>query len=173
MKFIFFIYYMLQHFSPFENHESIIKEGWLKSGYKEGLYGKKSKWIYVRINTEINQMDSMYDFLIDESVLLHTKFILHTGWYSEDYKCNEIIDGTQLTKYKLKKILEKFKEICKLNYELKKIIHGKNMFVHHSNEILIKEDIDLHKYLVAYNGNEKLIEYIKINYPKVKNMYKK
>jgi hypothetical protein len=131
------------------------------------LYGKESKWIYVRINTEINKSDLSYHFLIDESILLHTKFILHTGWYSEDYECNEIIDGTKLTKYKLKMILDNFKEMCRLNYDMKKII-GKKLQGHHSNEILIKEDIDLHKYLVAYNGDDKdLLTYIKLNYPKV------
>ena len=164
---------MLQHFSPEENHESILKDGWIKPGYKTGkgsLYGKESKWIYVRINTEINASDSSFHFLIDENILLHTKFILHTGLYSEDYECNEIIDGTKLTKYKLKKMLNKFKEICKLNYEMQKLI-GKHMQVHHSNEILIKEDIDLHKYLVEYHGmNKELIEYVKIHYPKVLNL---
>ncbi len=131
------------------------------------MYGKESKWIYVRINTEINKSDLSYHFLIDESILLHTKFILHTGWYSEDYECNEIIDGTKLTKYKLKMILDNFKEMCRLNYDMKKII-GKKLQGHHSNEILIKEDIDLHKYLVAYNGDDKdLLTYIKLNYPKV------
>jgi hypothetical protein len=38
----------------------------------------------------------------------------------------------------------------------------------HSNEILIKDDIDLHKYLLEYHGDDKkTIEYLNEHYPNV------
>jgi hypothetical protein len=156
---------MLHHFSPIENHYDIVESGYIKAGYKTGksaLYGEgNSKWIYTSLGNTF-----LSNFIIHPNVLLTTKFILHTGWYSEDYKCNQIIDGTKLTKYRLTKLLEKFSEIIKLNHEMNKLI-GMNTPL--KNEILIKEDIDLHQYLIEYHGEDKKTkDYINNFYPKVK-----
>jgi hypothetical protein len=163
---------MLQHFSPIDNHYLIVKDGFLKSSSKTNniaLFGKPSKWIYTRLDTDINKYDHHYHFLLDENLLLHTKFILNTSWLSEDNKPNYIIDGTTLTKQKLHKILDKFKQIAKLTFEFNHLLKKTDLKMsQHSNEILIQDDIDLHKYLIKYNGGDQdTIEYLNTHYKNV------
>jgi hypothetical protein len=70
---LFFKVYMLQHFSPPENHYRIVKDGFLRPSIKTNntaLYGRPSKWIYTRLDTDINKQDHYYHFLLDEKLLL-------------------------------------------------------------------------------------------------------
>jgi len=167
----------LQH-TTWENREmQILVDGFLRPSYRTGIYGIYgeeygfSKWIYTRINTDIDKKDSFgFNLLIDPEVLLSTKFILHIGWKPEEsIKKEDIIDGTKLTKSKLKKILENFKKQCILAYEMRELLGEKNMNSASSNEILIKDDVDLHKYLSDYRTSDNgIIQYMKKHYPKVK-----
>ena len=168
----------LHHISYGGDILQILKDGYLRPSSKTGvtgLYSNPSKWIYTRISTDIDKQDEDYTFLIDSDVLLHSKFILHTGWKTEDnIRPRDIIDGTTLTKAKLNKILNLFKEQCILLYNSKKIemnirklttgtspIHISS---HLSNEILIENDIDLHTYLVKCRGDKTVKKYLKENY---------
>ncbi len=162
---------MIQHFSKKKYHYDIVKNGYLQSSIKtknNSNHFEPAEWIYTRINTDIDDYDKNWHvFLIDPTVLLHTDFILHTDWTSELYKCNQIIHGKNLNKKKLLNLLENFKEVAKYNYNINKIIYKSWMSIH-SNEILIKEDIDLHKYLLEYHGDDKeTIGYLKEHYPHV------
>lgn len=162
---------MLQHFSKKKYHYEIVKNGYLQSSKKtnnNANHYEPADWIYTRINTDIDKDDKNWHvFLIDLTVLLHTDFILHTEWTSELYKCNEIIHGKKLNKKKLINLFENFKEVAIHTYNMNKIIHKSYSSIY-SNEILIKEDIDLHKYLLEYHGDDKeTIEYLKENYPHV------
>ena len=137
-----------------------------KSGSKVkrvGLYGSnKSKWIYLRINTGIDDLDKSAHFYLDNSLLLNTKFVLNVGWCSEDnIDIKDIIDGTKLTKKELKKNA--------INYAKENKFFSSIM----SNEILVKNNIDLHKYLVSFNKyvakkDENILNYLKDYYPNVK-----
>jgi hypothetical protein len=178
----------LQHISYGYNDEQILKDGFLRPANKtkiSNLYASQDKngnqvfsnWIYTRLNTNLDKRDGYADFYISPDILLKTKFVLHSNWKTEDniVKSN-IIDGTLLTKKNLYELLNNFKEISRLNFlnriilakkEDKKIIKSSSDT---SNEILIKDDIDLHKYLVMYSDRDDKVvnEIIKNKYPNVK-----
>jgi hypothetical protein len=122
----------------------------------------KSKWIYLRINTGIDDLDKSAHFYLDNSLLLNTKFVLNVEWCSEDnIDIKDIIDGTKLTKKELKKNA--------INYAKENKFFSSIM----SNEILVKNNIDLHKYLVSFNKyvakkDENILNYLKDYYPNVK-----
>ncbi len=180
----------LQHVSYGYNDLKILKDGFLRPANKtkvSGLYGAEdkdgnqvfSKWIYTRINTDIDKRDSYASFYINSEVLLKTKFVLNVGWQTEDVLRKDdirIIDGTLLTKKQLYELLINFKETCRLSFLNRKIISKSKktksipLSSDESNEILIQDDIDLHKYLVMYkNKKDKEIDYIlKKDYPNVK-----
>jgi hypothetical protein len=170
---------MLQHFTLNKYHYDIIKDGFLRPSKKtknNANHFELANWIYTRINTNINKIDKDWHvFLIDSKVLLHTDFILHTSWTSELDKCNQIIHGKKLNEKKLLTILENFREVAKYNFNIDRIIHKIPLsYSIYSNEILIKEDIDLHQYLLEYHGDDKeTIEYLKEHYPNVKIHKKK
>lgn len=173
---------MLQHYSHKKYHYDIVKNGWLQPSIKtknNANHFELASWIYTRINTDINKEDREWaTFVIDPMCLLHSEFILHTSWTSELDECSHIIDGKKLKKSEIKKILEHFKKISIHNFDIEKILNkeikGYSSISYMSNEILIKEDIDLHQYLLEYHGDDKkTIEYLKEHYPKVKIIKKK
>ncbi len=75
----------LQHTSYGYHDEQILKDGFLRPAYKtkiSGLYGEEfglSKWIYTRINTELDKREMYDSFYINSEVLLKTKFVLNVG----------------------------------------------------------------------------------------------
>jgi hypothetical protein len=155
----------------------ILQDGFLKSSSKTGISHwrgeDKSIWIYTRINTDLDRYDGFADFYLDHSLLLHTKFILQVGWQGEeDIKTRDIIDGTKLTKKKLRDILLAFKNMCVEKYKITCILRGYKDGSLYSNEILILDDIDLHKYLrkmkLSKDPSSKAIRaYLKENYSNV------
>jgi hypothetical protein len=172
----------LQHYSFSGNEEQILKDGFLRPANKtkvSSLYNQQNtkvfaKWIYTNIDIEVDKIKSFVHFYINPEVLLKTKFVLNVGWKTEDYiNKSDIIDGTLLTKKQLNELLNNFKEICKLTYINDDIIGKNKLPSSYSNEILIKDDIDLHKYLVMFSNynedNDKVIKKIlKNKYPNVK-----
>lgn len=176
----------LQHFSYGADEDrflKILKEGYLKPSFKtnvRSLYQNEgSKWIYTRISTDIVKSDEYFGhFYLDYSLLLNTTFVLHTGWDTEDkIESYQIIDGTKLKKSQLEKLLLQFKSLCIENYKFNRLIAkiNKRPMVNskdykYTNEILIKDDINLHKYLRKININEdedKIKKYVKKHYKKV------
>ena len=173
----------LQHIS-FGNDDNrfinILKDGYLRPGSKtkqSGLYGSNNaKWIYLRINTDINRFDKFAHFYFDNSLLLKTKFVLNISWITEDnLDKKDIIDGTKLTKEELNELLTKFKKQAYDSFIQKKCKVPVNM----SNEILVKNDINLHKYLVGISKylvkdkdkkTKELAAFINENYKNVKMM---
>ncbi len=166
----------LQHTSNGSDNTLLLKilnDGYLKSGSKVkrvGLYGSnKSKWIYLRINTGIDDLDKSAHFYLDNSLLLKTKFVLNIGWITEDnLDKKDIIDGTKLTKKELNNKLKELKKNA-INYAKENKFFPSIM----SNEILVKNDIDLHKYLVSFNKyvakkDDNILNYLKDYYPNVK-----
>lgn len=149
---------LLQHTSYGGHNMEILQSGFLRPSSKTGisaLYGDLSDWSFVRIDTGLHKGETISNFYIDPLCLLKTKFILHTGWEGDVQKGDIIIDGTKLTKYKLLKLLENFKQRARLRVELIQLLYGRNRLrsdAINSNEILIKNDIDLHKYLVEFRG---------------------
>ncbi len=176
----------LQHYSFSSNEEQILKDGFLRPSDKTKITGISynikdkdskqvfSKWIYTNIDIEVDKIKSFVHFYINPEVLLKTQFILNVGWKTEHAtNKNDIIDGTLLTKTQLYKLLNNFKKICKLTYINNDIIGKTKLPSSYSNEILIKDDIDLHKYLVMFSNynedNDKIIKKIlKNKYPNVK-----
>lgn len=155
----------------------ILQSGYLRSSLKTGntaLHGDEPiDWIFVRINTDSSyKTEQNANYYINPICLLKTKFILHIGWVGDVEKNDIIIDGTKLTKNKLIKLLENFKQRAKLQVDLKCILNEDKHHVYkrhrmwtlHSNEILIKNDIDLHKYLVNFRGSKKEEEYYREHY---------
>jgi hypothetical protein len=186
----------LQHISGRDADTQILKDGYLRPGYKTGvfsMYGRPgSRWVYVCIPIFKHQWANYY---IDPMCLLTTRFVLHERWYSEDnIDPKTIIDGRTLTPTKLKNILKKYRERCLHNYLNKKKaldqisnyiledeyknINDRMVGLHEMTEILIEEDIDLRMYLRKVNygwtckkltrSEQKLHTYILNEYPKVK-----
>ena len=110
------------------------------------------------------EYSSATTLVLDEKLLLDHSFYLHIGWSGEVDKNEKKYIGKELSSLELSKILNKFK----------KDVH-KNGLYSNSNEILVKNNISLKKYLLEIrimkkniNESPKLLEYIRTNYPNVK-----
>ena len=153
---------------------TILQQGKLKPSSKTGnvrMFGQSqgSPYIFLRLNTK----NDFSNFYIDHELLLENKFYLQTGWYAEPI--NNKIDGTKINSKKLKDLLNKFR------IEVNKFIKSQktNKIPMMSNEILVKKNIDLHKYLkkIIIDRNDKnlvsILEILKQKYPETKIVYYK
>ena len=133
----------------------ILSDGKLKSSSETKnvrMYGIKegSKYIYLRLNQK-NDSGNLY---LDHKLLLETVFYLHTRWYGEPR--TEKIDGRKLTLEQLNKILQDFRKEVQKRFKMKQKKTFIDLFM--SNEILVKNKIDLHKYLKKIKINDMKLE---------------
>ncbi len=146
----------------------ILDDGFLKSSSKtknSKLYGNKKGTSYIFLRIPIGVGSLATTLILDEKLLLEHNFYLHTGWTGEVDKNEKKYIGKELSSSELSKILNKFeKDIHKIGYMSLE-----------SNEILVKNNISLKKYLLEIRIMKKLIdespellEYINKNYPNVK-----
>lgn len=146
----------------------ILSDGKLKSSSKTKnvrMFGQPSgsKYIYLRLNQN-NDNGNLY---LDTKLLLNNIFYLQTGWHGEPV--TEKIDGRNLTLTQLNKILSDFRKQVQKYYKAQQ----KNNIlipIMMSNEILVKNNIDLKKYLKKIhiiNKNQKIINIINESYPEI------
>lgn len=147
----------------------ILDDGFLKSSSKtknSQLYGleKGSPYIFLRVPNGVGGQG--ITLILDEKLLLEHSFYLHAGgWSGEVNKNDKKYIGKELSSSELSKILNKFeKDINKIGF-----------MGLASNEILVRNNISLKKYLLEIkimkkliNESPKLLEYIKKNYPNAK-----
>ena len=163
--------------SIFDNNQSkalykILSDGFLKSSSKtknSKLFGheKGSPYIFIKIPSTDGIMATT--LILDEKLLLEHSFYLHTNRSGKVDKSEKKYIGKELTSPELSKILNKFE----------KDIHKNGFITSMSNEILVKNNISLKKYLreikivkVMGDKNPKILEnimnVIKTNYKDVK-----
>lgn len=136
----------------------ILSDGKLKSSSKTKnvrMYGlpEGSKYIYLRLNQK-NEHGNLY---LDYKLLLENVFYLQTGWHGEPV--TEKIDGRKLNQIQLKKILNDFIKQVKKYYKTQ-IKNNIPIPIMMSNEILVKNNINLRKYLkkiYIINKNPKIM----------------
>lgn len=144
----------------------ILSDGKLKSSSKTKnvrMYGNPSgsKYIYLRIE----QKKDLGNLYLDSKLLLENVFYLQIGWHGEIIE--EKIDGRNMKEDELKILLEEFKRKVVNNYKKQKKIGIPIMM---SNEILVKNNINLKKYLKKIkivNKSDKIKNILKNNYPNV------
>jgi hypothetical protein len=154
----------------------ILTDGFLKSSSKTknaGLSGEGSPYIFVKIPISFGRQPpfSGITLILDEKLLLEHIFYLHIGW-SGDKNGKKYI-GKELSSSELSKILNKFKKDIQQYIQT---YHKEKFFnLIMSNEILVKNNISIKKYLLEIiihkrhiDENPKLLEYIKTNYSNVK-----
>lgn len=147
----------------------ILTDGFLKSSSKTKnvqLYGieKGSPYIFLKM-AKIKSIGGTV-LILDEKLLLEHIFYLHIGWNAEVDKNEKKYIGKELSSSELAKILNKFKKDIQKEELLNSVM---------SNEILVKNNISLKKFLLEIkinkkyiDENPKLLDYIKTNYPNVK-----
>ncbi len=147
----------------------ILTDGFLKSSSKtknSQLYGneKGSPHIFLKIPIGIGSMATT--LILDEKLLLEHNFYLHTVWIGKVDKNEKKYIGKELSLSELSKLLNKFDKDVQKEAFISPIM---------SNEILVKNNISLKKYLLEIKimkkhiqDNPELLEYINKNYPNVK-----
>lgn len=165
---------MLLHNTDEKYIYKILSDGKLKSSSKTKnirMYGNQnnnigSKYIYLRIS----QSGDYGNLYLDSKLLLENIFYLQLGWHGEVIDKHEKIDGRKLTPKELKNILLKFKKKVKTYYQ-NQIKNNIPIPLMMSNEILVKNNIDLRKYLKRIHivdKNKKIIDKINKSFPDVK-----
>lgn len=152
----------------------ILKDGKLKSSSKTKnvqLYGHKqgSKYIYLRLGLKKHYPIIIYNL---NKLLLDNVFYLHIGWHAEP--ASKKIDGRKLTLLELDNLLNDFVNKVKKYYKKPFVDNDTKIPLMMSNEILIKNNINLNKYLkkIAIANHDKNIEkIIDEKYRNVKLMY--
>jgi hypothetical protein len=158
----------LIHTTDEDNIYQILKNGKLMSSSKTKnvrMYGQPegSKYIYLRLG----KPGDFGNIVLDNTLLLDNVFYLQTGWSGEPV--TQKIDGRKLTLNELNELLDNFnKEVNKWRKRNKF-----NPMIMMSNEILVKNNISLKKYLLRINitENNKIIKYAKKHYPDVNIMH--
>ena len=151
----------------------ILKDGKLKSSSKTKnvqLYGQEqgSNYIYLRLGLKKDYANIYLDY----KLLLDNVFYLHIGWQAEP--ASKKIDGGKLTLLELDNLLNDFVNKVKKYYKKPFVDNDSKLPLMMSNEILIKNNINLNKYLkkIAIANYDKNIEkIIDEKYPNVKLMY--
>ena len=123
--------------------------------------------------------DDSYHFEFDSKLLLENEFILNLDYCALNYKAQlkkKYQNGRTLREYELKEKLKKFHEnsIKYMNYRKKHELFW--FFNIYTDEILVKENISLEKYLKGVyipKYNKKIVDYCKKYYPQVTVKYKK
>jgi hypothetical protein len=123
----------------------ILEDGFLKSSSKTKnvqLYGLEKGSPYIFLTLPIGKNMIMNTLILDEKLLLEHTFYLHTGWSGEVDKDEKKYIGKEFTHLELSKILNKFeKDIHKY------LLKSNEIYSFYSNEILVKNNISLKKYL--------------------------
>lgn len=142
----------------------ILKDGYLYSGFETGnsaLFGSPTaKYIYFSLLNEDITFKHAVTFIINGQILYDRPFRYSLGWFTEDLDMN-----IEAKHQDINKILQKIANHIKLvsDDELKRSM---------SHEILIRKQVNLHKYLVAICCSQLLtpniINYVKQYYPRVK-----
>ncbi len=146
----------------------MLEDGFMKSSSKTKnvkLYGREKGSPYIFLRLQIGVGILATTLILDEKLLLEHSFYIHPGWTGEVDKNEKKYVGKELSSSELSKILNKFEKDS-----------NKNGFMsQYSNEILVKNNISLKKYLLEIrimkkrlDQSPKLAEYIKTNYPNVK-----
>jgi hypothetical protein len=163
--------------SIFDNNQpkalyKILSDGFLKSSSKtknSKLFGyeKGSQYVFLKIPIGVGVMATT--LILDEKLLLEHSFYLHTNWSGKVDKSEKKYIGKELSLSELSKVLHKFEKDIEKN-------GGSNSLM--SNEILVKNNISLKKYLLEIRILKKhiddmpeLLEYIKSHYKNVKVTY--
>jgi len=146
---------------------TILKSGKLLPSAKTKnvqLFGHEhgSPYIFLRLQ---RKRDSG-TFYLDYKLLLETKFYLHLGWKGEPD--GKLIDGTKLSLTELTELLEEFGKKVDAYYIKQNKKWG--MLQMMSNEILVANDIDLHKYLKKIYPNYLITKDMK---NEIKSMYRR
>jgi hypothetical protein len=161
----------LIHTTDENNILKILEDGKLKSSSNTKnvrLYGKSegSKYIYLRLGKK----NDYANFVLDKKLLLENVFYLQTGWSA--IPLSEKIDGKTLSENQLDEILKKFNE--NVNNYIKDNKKNIGFTIQMSNEIIIKNNIDLKKYLKKVNiskYDKKIDNFLKNNYPNTNLFY--
>lgn len=161
--------YLGHHTTPnVTNMYKILQSGYLKPGAETGkarLYGKQnglSKYIYLKF---FDITGGIPHFELDVDLLLDNFSYLNYGWAAnpEDYDRN--IDGHNINKTEMLKIIKNYRNKLK-----------ENRSPYFDHEILLTENIDLVKYLrrvtlskryMEYDTFDKLIRLLERKYPNV------
>lgn len=143
----------LLHNTDESNIFKILSDGKLKSSSKTKnirMYGhlQGSKYIYLRIE----QKKDCGNLYLDSRLLLENVFYLQTGWHGEPIE--EKIDGRKLTEKELKILLTEFKKRV-MNYHRVQTNKNIPIPIMMSNEILVKNNVNLKKYLKKINISNK------------------
>lgn len=152
------------------NLVNILDDGYLKPSSKTKnvrMYGQKqgSKYIYLRLNKK-NDIGNLY---LDINFLLKCTFYLNIGWKGEVTNETIKVKGKELTEEKLKDLLKKFNTKTQKYY--KDFMEKNEMPIMMSNEILVKKNISLHKYLkkiYVVNKTDKIKNILDNKYPNIK-----
>lgn len=160
----------LQHINYARNMKAILEDGYLRPGSKTGVathYYEEgtAQVIFLRISTDFDRNDKHAHFFLDPNLLLETKFVMRCSWAGPYiFPTEKVLDGTNLNSTKIKRILTNFKKKC-----IKEAEYSGDGDVDsiHTNEILIFNDINLHKYLRIIRCTPKHCKYINTNYPDV------
>ena len=132
--------YLIHNISNKKKLHDILKDGYLKSSRKTKniqMPGIGSKYVFLRLNKK-NDEGNLY---LDYRLLLNTVFYLNIGWQGGLTKNSIKIDGTKLDEDQLKQILKIF------NNKVNKYTKHNKIPICMTNEILVKKDISLKKYL--------------------------
>ena len=160
----------LIHSTDENNLINILEDGYLKPSSKTKnirMYGQKkgSKYIYLRLNKK-NDIGNLY---FDFKFLLTCTFYLNIGWKGEITEETIKVRGQDLTEEKLKDLLKKFSVKTQKYY--KDFVKKNQIPIMMSNEILIKKNISLQKYLnkiFIINKTDKLKNILNNKYHNVK-----
>lgn len=155
--------------------ETILRDGFLRSSKETGNYklsgnrdNETVKYIFLKINLRNNEPFTD-TFTFNRDLLLEQTFWLNYGWNAKPTDNSIKIDGTKLTPDELYKILLEYqKNVNKYVKERRK--NGRYFTNSMSHEILIKNPINLHKYLDKiqdYSLTDKEKQYAIKNYPNV------
>ena len=127
------------------------------------FFNRGSKYIYLRLDQK-NDYGNLY---LDSKLLLDNIFYLQNGWHGEPV--TEKIDGRKLTLIQLNKILSDFRKQVQKYYKTQ-IKNNIQLPIMMSNEILVKNNINLKKYLKKIhivNKNQKIINITNEYYPEI------
>lgn len=162
--------YLIHNILGQNNLYNILTDGQLKPSSKTGNikgYGLTggSKYIYLRLDKK-NDIGNLY---FNSELLLNCVFYLNVGWHGEITTNTIKIDGKKLDKIQLNLLLTDFNK--KVNNYYNNFGKKNKIPIMMSNEIMVKKNIPLKKFLVKIKNieiNEKTKELIKQNYENVK-----
>ncbi len=134
-----------------EKVDNILREGYLKSSKKThnyAMFGDETPYIYLRLQTP-GDVGHLY---LDTDLLLNCVFYLNIGWHAGIDKSSVKYNGRDLTHEQLDEILQDFyKKVTKYRRDINKVRKTILIDPSMSNEILVRKDISLKKYLRKFS----------------------